>query len=226
MSDSRAKTPLKIFVIVAVVAALTMACAIWLGPALDVLQQKTERADVSEINDAALRDAPYYVDVKVKLATVNLDEETVRLQLECIPTGDDLFVGGASGSPTQVSQIRYPITLALGISEAGTQRAEVFSGANTGGIIDVDLDLEGNVQQYPSDRHTAKLWLQAYRTAPGLDPDPMPVRLTAHGAWPGLNITLRPPQLKMTRHGSRRGSWTSPLPARTPRTSSCTSPSC
>jgi hypothetical protein len=58
MSDRRAKTPLKIFVIVAVITVLTMACAIWLGPALDVLKQKTERADVSEIDDAALRDAP------------------------------------------------------------------------------------------------------------------------------------------------------------------------
>ncbi len=186
-----AKTPLKLFVVIAVVAALTMACAIGLSPALDELQQRTVQADVSEISETAAAPAPYFMDVKVKVAGVDLDEEVVRLQLECIPVGEDLFAGSSL-----VPEVKYPITLALGISESGTQRAEVFKGANAGGIVDVDLDLEGNVQQYPTDRHTATLWLRAYRVAPGLGPDPMPVRLNAYGAWPGLDIQLDAPPLQ------------------------------
>lgn len=188
MPGPAAKTPLKLFVVVAIVAAITMACALGLSPALDMLRQRTVQADVSEIGDASTTPALYFIDVKVKVAGVDLDEEVVHLQLECIPTGDDLF-----DSEADVTAVKYPITLALGISEAGTQRAEVFKGQNVGGIVDVDLDLEGNVQQYPTDRHTATLWLRAYRTAAGLGPDPIPVRLNAYGAWPGLDIQLAAP---------------------------------
>jgi hypothetical protein len=184
-----AKTPLRLFVVIAVVAAVTLSGALALVAAMDSLHQKTVRADVSEITDAAAP-APYFVGVKAKIAGVDLDNETVKLRLECVPTGKDLF--DTSG---QVLQIRYPITLNLGISESGIQQTETFSGAKVGGISYVTLDLDGNVQDYPSDEHTATLWLSAYRSAPGLDLDSLPIRLEAYGAWPGMNITLAAPPL-------------------------------
>ena len=182
-----AKTPLTLFVVIAVLAAAAIAAAVGLVSVMDSVYAKAERADVTEISETGTP-APYFVDVRVRVAGVDLDRETVSLQLECIPTGRDLFADSSA-----VPQIKYPITLTLGISEAGTQETVVFSGPKVGGIANVDLDLTGNVQQYPTDRHTATLWLRAFRQARGLDPDPMPVRLAGYGAWPGLDVKLAAP---------------------------------
>jgi hypothetical protein len=119
---------------------------------------------------------------------VDLDKESVMLQLECILVGKDLL-----DSSVWPAEVKYPITLDLGISKHGTQQTEVFADRRAGGITYVDLDLDGNVEDYPSDRHTTSLWLSAYREAPGLDPDPVPVRLDAYGAWPGMNVEMSAP---------------------------------
>jgi hypothetical protein len=184
------RTPLKVFIIIAVAAAVTITAALGLVRAMDSLHQRTVRADISEIDDQATPAAPYYIAVRAKISGVDLDNETATVRLECVPTGRDLF--GGSG---EVRQIKYPITLSLGASRSGVQQTVVFRGAKVGRITYMTLDLDGNVEEYPSDVHTSALWLSAYRAAPGLDLDPLPIRLQAYGAWPGMNITLSaPPQ--------------------------------
>jgi len=74
------------------------------------------------------------------------------------------------------------------VSAEGTQQTKVIPAGGTGGIVTVALDLDGNVEEYPGDRHTTSLWLSAIRQMKGLDPDPIPLRLQAYGAWPGLDI--------------------------------------
>ncbi len=184
MPAQTAKTPLKLFVIVAVVAAGAIAGAIGLGAAMGSLHQKTVRADISEVSDATPA-GDYHLDVRVKIASVDLDQESVKLQLECLPVGKGLV-----DDSVWPAEVRYPITLILGISRHGRQETEVFADRRVGGLTYVDLDLDGNVEDYPRDSHTSSLWLSAYREAPGRDPDPVPIRLEAYGAWPGMNVTM------------------------------------
>jgi Domain of unknown function (DUF4436) len=113
---------------------------------------------------------------------LDLDKETVGLQLECIPKPTP----GALVTPG--GQLKLPVVLTLGVSAAGTQEKKTIPSGDTGGIINVYLDLDGNVEEYPGDRHTTSLWLSATRQVEGLDPDPIPIRLQADGAWPGLDI--------------------------------------
>jgi hypothetical protein len=183
------KTPLKLFIIVAVVAAVALAGAIALGAAMGSLHQKTTRADISEVSDPTPA-GDYHVNVLLKMVGVDLDQESVRLQLECILVGKDLL-----DHSVWPAEVKYPITLDLGISRHGTQETEVFADRRVGGITYVDLDLDGNVEDYPRDRHSTTLWLSAYREAPGLDPDPVPIRLDAYGAWPGMNVEMAAPPL-------------------------------
>lgn len=61
----------------------------------------------------------------------------------------------------------------------------MFSGRYDSGIVDAHLDLDGNVEDYPSDRHRTCLWIDAYQELPGRATYPVPIRLIACGAWPG-----------------------------------------
>jgi hypothetical protein len=126
--------------------------------------------------------------VKVKIVAVDLNRETVGLQLECIPQGDELL-GEAEG------KLIHPVTVDIGISPEGTQKKVTFAGTDTGGIVDVDLDFDGNVENYPWDRHRTSLWVSATIVKKG-EVQWIPVRFTAYGAWPGLDIKLhaRSPQ--------------------------------
>ncbi len=84
----------------------------------------------------------------------------MRLQLGCILVGEDLL-----DHSVWPAEVKYPITLSLGISKHGTQQTEVFADRRVGGITYVDLDLDGNVEDHPRDRHSTTLWLSAYREA-------------------------------------------------------------
>jgi hypothetical protein len=68
--------------------------------------------------------------------------------------------------------------------------AKVFSGTSDGGLVDVDLDLGGNVEDYPSDRHVAQLFVAAYSLSSDGFTYPVPVQLAVYGAWPGLQVKL------------------------------------
>lgn len=178
-----AKTPLKLFVIVAVVTAATIACAVALVTVMHSLHEKTTRADVATFTDR--EPAVHHLVVRARITGVDLDKEKLALQLECVPAGDDLYEG--SSIPPELT---YPISVELGISDTGTQQTRVFSGIDDSGIVSVGLDMAGNVEDYPSDSHATSLWVAAYRQLPG-GTYPLPVRLDAYGAWPGLDVKLR-----------------------------------
>jgi hypothetical protein len=185
MSEPAAKTPLKIFVIIAVCSAVVIACAIALVTVMHSLHAKTTRADIARVADPD-PGTTHYLDVGVRIVGVDLEKEKLALQLECVPNGGDLYDGFSVPS-----HLKYPIYLDVGISDTGTQETKVFSGMSDGGLVDVDLDLDGNVEDYPSDRHVAVLWIDAYRVLPGRFTYPLPIRLDAYGAWPGLNVKLK-----------------------------------
>jgi hypothetical protein len=163
------------------IAAAAIAAAIGLVVVMGVLHDKTIASDVADLSEP-VPGAPYYLDVRVKLVALDLNTETVGLQLECIPKGGDLV--------DQEGHLKLPVVLTSGVSAAGTEEKKTIPAGDKGGVIAVDLDLDGNVADYPGDRHTTSLWLSATRQAEGLDPDPIPIRLQAHGAWPGLDIAF------------------------------------
>ena len=146
------------------------------------LGKRTVSADVAYLKEPAPA-SRRSMDVIVKVVGVDLNRETLSLQLECIPQGDELF-GLTQG------KLQYPATLTLGISPEGTTRKVVFRGEDTGGIQSVGLDFDGNVNDYPWDRHTTALWLSATVDVNGKTVA-VPVRLTVYGAWPGMDIKAR-----------------------------------
>ncbi len=184
MIEPVAKTPLKLFVVIAVVTAVIIACAVTLVSVMHSLHAETTRADVARVTDADL-DGVHSMDIAVRIVGVDLDREKLALQLECQTVGDDLYDGAMF--PYRLKQ---PISVDVGISDTGTQLTRVFSGRTDGGLVDVDLDLAGNVEDYPSDRHVAHLWVAAYRVLPDGFTYPVPVRLDVYGAWPGLKVQL------------------------------------
>jgi len=108
------------------------------------------------------------------------------LKLECVPKGD--YLVGAEG-------LRRTLVLTAGESASGMGKTKTISPGDVGdkgGIITIDLDLDGNVADYPWDRHTTSLWLsaQAYIKGKNFDWEIVPIRLQAYGAWPGLDIAF------------------------------------
>ena len=146
---------------------------------LSSLDRRVVAADVAVLKEPA-PDAKRWMEVNVKVVGLDLNRETLALQLECIPQGDELI--GAS-------RLIYPTTLTLGISPEGTTKKAVFKGENTGAILNAGLDFDGNVNDYPWDRHTTSLWVSATMKVGGKTVA-IPVRLAAYGAWPGLDIKL------------------------------------
>jgi Domain of unknown function (DUF4436) len=175
---------LKSLGLIVAIAAVMIAVPIGLVTTMAVLHKKTVASDVADLREPA-PDAPYYLDVRVKLVALDLDTETVALQLECIPEGGDLV--DAEG------HLKLPLVITSGLSEGGTEEKKTIPAGDKGGVITVDLDLDGNVADYPWDRHATRLWLSATRQAEGLDPDPIPIRLQAYGAWPGLDLEVSAP---------------------------------
>ncbi len=145
------------------------------------LGRRTVAADVAVLKEPA-PDVRHWMDVNVKVVGVDLNRETLSLQLECIPQGDELI--GLTGG-----KLLYPATVTLGISPEGTTRKVVFKGENTGAILNVGLDFDGNVNDYPWDGHATSLWVSATMKAGGKTVA-VPVRLAAYGAWPGLDIKV------------------------------------
>ena len=162
------------------IAAAAIAVAIGLVVVMGVLHEKTIAADVANLSEPV--PAPYYLDVRVKLVALDLNTETVRLQLECIPKGRDLV--------DPEGRLKLPVALTFGVSAAGAEEKKTIPAGDKGSVITIDLDLDGNVADYPWDRHSTSLWLNASRQPKGLDPDFIPTRLEAHGAWPGLDIAF------------------------------------
>jgi len=145
------------------------------------LGKRTVSADVAALREPAPAEKRW-MEVNVKVVGVDLNRETLSLQLECIPQGDELL-------GLAVGKLLHPATLTLGISPEGTTRKVVFSGENTGAILNVGLDFDGNVNDYPWDRHTTALWLSATMKVGGAT-QAIPVRLAVYGAWPGLDIKV------------------------------------
>jgi hypothetical protein len=143
------------------------------------LGKRTVSADVASFKEKTPA-ANRWMSVNVKVTGVDLNREMLTLQLECIPQGDELL-GLTTG------KLLHPATLTLGISPEGTTRKVVFKGENTGGILNVALDLDGNVNDYPWDRHVTSLWLTATMKVDG-STVPVPVRLSVYGMWPGMDI--------------------------------------
>lgn len=187
--------------VIVAIAVVTIAVAIGLVVTMGVIHQRTVAADVAAFSEPTPK-APYYMEVLVRIVALDLDKETMGLQIECIPKPKPGALASAEG------RLKLPVVLTLGVSAAGTQQTVTIPSGDTGGIFNVALDLDGNVEEYPGDRHTTSLWLSAVRQAKGLDPDPIPIRLQTNGAWPGLDIdsTASSPALDWQAHwgGQRR----------------------
>ena len=165
--------------LIVTIGALVIAAAIGLVVTMGAIHDKSVASDVGVFSEPVPAGG-YYLEVLVKIVALDLNKETVGLQLECIPKGGSLVDDGG--------HLKRALALTLGVSAAGTEQTKTIPSGDTGAITTVHLDLDGNVEEYPGDRHTTSLWLSATRQAQGLDPDPIPIRLQAYGAWPGLDI--------------------------------------
>ncbi|MEI6450299.1 MAG: DUF4436 family protein [Actinomycetes bacterium] len=165
--------------LVVTIVALVIAAAIGLVVTMGAIHDKSVASDVGAFSEP-VPVGDYYLEVLVKIVALDLNKETVGLQLECIPKGDALVDDGG--------HLKRALVLTLGVSAAGTEQKKTIPSGDTGAITTAYLDLDGNVEEYPGDRHTTSLWLSATRQAQGLDPDPIPIRLQTYGAWPGLDI--------------------------------------
>jgi hypothetical protein len=184
MPGPAVKTPLKLFVVIAVVTAVIIACAVGLVAVMHSLHAEATQADVARLTDPDLG-TTHSMIVAVRIVGVDLDKERLSLQLACQANGDDLYEGYSFPF-----KLKRPIYVDIGISDTGTQVAKVFSGTSDGGLVDVDLDLGGNVEDYPSDRHVAQLFVAAYSLSSDGFTYPVPVQLDVYGAWPGLQVKL------------------------------------
>jgi hypothetical protein len=171
------------------IAAVAIAAALGLFMVMGVLHDKTVASDIAQFDEPVPEKAAGYLDVRVKIVALDLNRETVGLQLVCIPKGDYL-VGGEG--------LKRTLVITAGGLASGMGTSKTISPGDPGGIggiIMVDLDLDGNVADYPWDRHTTSLWLSAHAYIKGknFDWEIVPIRLQAYGAWPGLDIAFRAP---------------------------------
>ena len=148
-------------VAVAVVSAVVIGCAIALVTVMHLLHAKPTRADIARVTDPDPGTA-HSRNVGVRIVGVDLEKEKLALRLECGPSGDDLCAGFSFPQ-----SLKYPMYVDVGISDTGTQQTKVFSGTSDGGLVDADLDPDGKVEDHPSDRNVAVLWIAAYRVLPG-----------------------------------------------------------
>ncbi|MEI6726903.1 MAG: hypothetical protein WCN81_11860, partial [Actinomycetes bacterium] len=137
--------------VIVAIAVVTIAVAIGLVVTMGVIHQRTVAADVAAFSEPTPK-APYYMEVLVRIVALDLDKETMGLQIECIPKPKPGALASAEG------RLKLPVVLTLGVSAAGTQQTVTIPSGDTGGIFNVALDLDGNVEEYPGDRHTTSLW--------------------------------------------------------------------
>ena len=182
-SDPVIKVPVKRLGLAVTITALVIAAAIGLVVTMGAIHDKSVASDVAAFSEP-VPEGEGYLEVLVKIVALDLNKESVGLQLECIPKPQDSAL-------VERGRLKYPMVVTLGVSAAGTEETEVFPTGATGGIVTVELDLDGNVEEYPGDRHTTSLWLSAVVRTRGSDEEPIPIRLRAYGAWPGLDIDTK-----------------------------------
>ena len=164
---------------------VVVAAIVGLALTMAVMHDRSMAADITQLDQPVPAGIPYHVDVLVKIVAVDLNKETVGIQLEVVPKGKSL-VEPLSGN------LKNALLVKTGVSASGIGQTKVIPAGDPGGIMTVDLDLDGNVEEYPWDRHTTTLWVSVWRQAKGLDPEPQYVRLQGYGAWPGLHVDLTP----------------------------------
>ena len=162
-----------------------VAAIVGLALTMAVLHDRSMAADVTQLDQPVPASVLYYVDVLVKIVAVDLNKETVGIQLEVVPKGDSL-VDPESGI------LKNALLVKTGVSASGIGQTQVIPAGDPGGIMTVSLDLDGNVEEYPWDRHATTLWVSVWRQAKGFDSEPQYVRFQGYGAWPGLHVDLRP----------------------------------
>jgi hypothetical protein len=159
--------------VAAALAAVAIAAAIGLVVVMGVFHEKTVAADVADVDEPDPDHAPGYLDVRVKLVALDLNQETVGLQLECVPKGR--YLVDAAG------QLKRRLVLTAGVSASGMEKTMTLLPGAKGGVTTIGLDLDGNVEDYPWDRHTTSLWLSAaaYRKGRLTDAEITPIRMQA-----------------------------------------------
>ena len=139
------RVTVKLIGVAAAVVAVVAAAAIGLVVAMGAIHDKTVASDVGALSEPVPK-GDYYLSVYVKIVALDLDKETVGLQLECIPKPKPGALVNRDG------QLKVPVVPALGVAAEGTQQTKVIPAGGTGGIVTVALGLDGNVEEYPGDR--------------------------------------------------------------------------
>lgn len=183
------RTGIKRLTLTLAVAGVAVALAVAVVLVMTALHEAGKAADVVAIDETQVeRDYPAGVIVRAKLMEVDLDREVVTLELELVPVGSDLF-----DPETMALRDRLSVRIGDG-SNPGIGQTMVIAAGDQGATVPVELDLDGNVADYPRDVHDGHLLLIAFREpADGGRPGDLPIILQAVGAWPGLDVDFTTP---------------------------------
>ena len=171
------------------VAGVVIALALTVILVMGALYRAAKAADVVAIDETRVeKEYPAALVVQAKLLEVDLDREVVTLELEFVPVGSELSDNGTTGLGDGVS-----VTISDGSNVGIGQTTEIAAG-HQGATVPVELDLEGNVEDYPRDVHDGHLLIIAFRQPDGGGrPRELPILLQAYGAWPGLGVDFATP---------------------------------
>ena len=169
----------------AVVVGLAVAVVVVMG----ALHRAARAADVVAIDEtAAPKDYPAALLAQIKLVEVDLDREASTMQLDLTAVGADMY------DPESL-RLNGRLTVQAGDAAApAALQTIVIARGDKGTTVPVELDLGGNVQDYPRDVHRGRLLLLAiYEPVRGGPPQKLPILLKAYGAWPGLDVEFATP---------------------------------
>jgi hypothetical protein len=179
---------MKRITLVLAVAGVGIALAVGAVLVMVALHDAAKAADVVAIDETKVdKTYPAGLLVQARLAEVDLDRGDLTMELEFVPVGEDLY------DPVTGVRDELNVTVSDG-SNPGIGQTTVIAPGDQGATATVQLDLGGNVQDYPRDGHGGHLLLVAFRQSGDDRPRELPIILQANGAWPGLDVAFATPR--------------------------------
>jgi hypothetical protein len=149
-----------------------------LATAVFVVRTVEINSDIADYREQA-PPSPAYLDVVVRVSTVELNQETLNMDVEVLRAGDLL---------TRPALLKQDITvsaISTGLKESG-----VLSAGEEGDVFQLVDTMKGNVADYPWDTHTSTMVLSAEMTDETGRTVPVPMKMKYYGALQGLDVNI------------------------------------
>jgi hypothetical protein len=173
------KKHIKLMAIFVPVAGAIVLCLVLTFMAVIVVYRTETKSDVAKFSEKVPK-ATGYLDVSIKVNSVDLIQNTMTLQTQVLPKGDLVDAKRELKQDVTISWLAF-----------GLRETQTINAGETGDYFSSQVDLNGTVSDYPWDKHTADSTISFEQPGPGGQSKGLPARMQFFGSLPGFNLNAR-----------------------------------